>query len=327
MRIAILAYAGCMGAEVLGLSDLLLVANRLSAARSPAASPPFSVAIIGAREGEVRLAGNVRMLVGAPGRFDLLVVPAFDFNSFQDMDTALSDLEEEKALIRSAADQHSVAAICGGSLLLAEAGVLAGRRATTAWAFADEMSRRYPDVDVLRDAMLVRDGTVITCGAFTAYGELALQLIRDRAGSNLARAVGRFSLIEGNRGSQAPYLDARLKPKRHESIARTAASWFATRLAERYELATLAAAFHLSSRTLLRRFRAETGQSPLELLQDLRVERARHLLETTTLSVAQVAMEVGYQDVSTFSRLFARRTHLTPAVFRRKFQTPDHKVF
>ncbi len=327
MRIAILAYDGCMGAEVLGLSDMLLLANRLNAARSPGAPAPFSVTVVGANEGEVRLAGGVRMSVSAPARFDLLVVPAFDFASFQNIDDALSGLEDEKALIRTAAEQGVVAAICGGSLLLAEARVLAGRRATTAWLLADEMARRYPDVDVLPNVMLVRDGPVITCGAFTAYGELALQIIRDRAGAGLARAVGRFSLVDGNRQSQAPYLDARMKPKRRESFERSVAQWFTRHLAERYELPRLAAAFHLSSRTLLRRFRSEAGRSPLELLQDLRVERARHLLESTTLSVAQVALEVGYQDVSTFSRLFVRHTGFTPAAFRRKFRLPDNMVF
>ncbi|HBK47194.1 MAG TPA: AraC family transcriptional regulator [Xanthomonadaceae bacterium] len=327
MRIAILAYDGCMGAEVLGLSDVLLVANRIQAHRDPAQAPPFAVSIVGARAGAVRLAGGAELSVQAPGRFDLLVVPAFDFGTDAPLEQTMQRLRAEQVLIAEAARHRALASICTGSLLLAEAGVLDGRRATTSWAFAEQMAARYPKVEIVRDAMLVRDGGIVTSGAFTAYGDLALQLIRDRAGASLARAVGRFSLIDGGRDSQAPYLDRRLSGKRRESFSRSVAAWFEPRLAERYSLGELARAFHLSSRTLLRRFGAETGRTPLELLQDLRVEKARRLLETTTLSVAQVAEQVGYLDVATFSRLFARRTQLTPAAFRRKFQPRDAKLF
>lgn len=327
MRVAILAYDGCMGAEVLGLSDVLLVANRISRLRAADAPAPFSVSIIGTRAGQVRLAGGAYLSVGAPTAFDLLVVPAFDFNSGDEISAALAGLEEEKALIRRAAEQRKVASICGGSLLLADSGVLDGRQATTAWALAGEMARRYPKVEVIPDAVLVRADEIITSGAFTAYGDLALQLIRDCAGTSLARAVGRFSLIDHNPRSQAHYLDRRLSHRRRESLARAVSAWLEQRIAERYRLKDLADAFNLSSRTLLRKVRAETGCSPLELLHDLRVEKAKLLLETTTLSVAQVAAEVGYIDVATFSRLFTRRTQLTPAAFRKRFKVADIAVF
>jgi transcriptional regulator GlxA family with amidase domain len=327
MRVAILAYEGCMGAEVLGLSDVLLVANRICHLRTPDAPAPFTVTIIGTRAGQVRLAGGAQLSVVAPVPFDLLVVPAFDFNNTEEISAALCGLDEEKALIRRAAEQRKVASICGGSLLLAEAGILDGRQATTAWALAGEMAQRYPDVEVIPDAVLVRDGEIVTCGAFTAYGDLALQLIRDCVGTSLARAVGRFSLIDHSPHSQATYLDHRFSHRRRESFARAVSTWFEKRLAERYRLDTLADAFNLSSRTLLRKFRAETGRSPLDLLHDLRVERAKLLLETTTLSVAQIAAEVGYLDVATFSRLFTRRTHLTPAAFRKRFHTEDVTMF
>jgi transcriptional regulator GlxA family with amidase domain len=327
MRVAILAYDGCMGAEVLGLSDVLLVANRISMLRAPDAPLPFAVSIIGTHASQVRLAGGAQLSVGAPAPFDLLVVPAFDFNNTEAITSALAALGEEKALIRRAAEQRKIASICGGSLLLADAGVLDGRQATTAWALADEMAQRYPNVEVIPDAVLVRDGEIITSGAFTAYGDLALQLIRDCVGSSLARAVGRFSLIDHGPRSQAAYLDHRLSHRRRESLARAVSAWFESRIAERYRLDGLAEALNLSSRTLLRKFRAETGRSPLDLLHDLRVEKAKLLLETTTLGIAQVAAEVGYLDVATFARLFARRTQLTPAVFRKRFRSVDITVF
>lgn len=327
MRVAILAYDGCMGAEVLGLFDVLLVANRISSMRKPEAPPPFAVTIIGARAGQIRLAGGARLSVEAPSAFDLLVVPAFDFDDADQITARLATLDKEKALIRRAAEQRRIASICGGSLLLADAGILDGRQATTAWALAGEMTRRYPKVEVLPDEVLVRADAIITSGAFTAYGDLALQLIRDSAGASLARAVARFSLIDHRPRSQATYLDHRLHHRRSESFARAVGAWLEQHLTERYQLATLADAFHISTRSLLRKFRAETGQSPLAWLHELRVEKAKLLLETTTLSVAQVAAEVGYIDVATFARLFARHTRLTPAAFRARFKPIDIVVF
>ena len=132
MRVAILAYDGCMGAEVLGLFDVLLVANRISSMRKPEAPPPFAVTIIGARAGQIRLAGGARLSVEAPSAFDLLVVPAFDFDDADQITARLATLDKEKALIRRAAEQRRIASICGGSLLLADAGILDGRQATTA---------------------------------------------------------------------------------------------------------------------------------------------------------------------------------------------------
>lgn len=321
MRVSILAYDGCLAAEIFGLADVLLIANRIARLQQPRDAEPFQVTVIGVRGDSVQAAGGVRLGVQAPHpACDLLVAPAFDVAGLADIGRVLGGLGPEIAFLARAASRGPVAAVCGGAFLLGEAGLLAGRRATTAWAFAPELARRYPTALIDLDAMLVRDGPVTTTGAFSAAHDLAQELVRERAGDDLARALGKFTLLDGARASQAPYLDARMLAGPREGFSQGIIRWLEARLAEPYSLERLAAAFHVSSRTLLRRFKAETGRTPLEQLQDLRIGRAKHLLESTDLGLAQVAEQIGYLDLSTFSRLFARMADLTPSAYRRRFR-------
>ena len=304
-----------------GLADVLLFANRLAALRRPNEAAPFEVSVISARQGTVTTAGGVG-LIAAPAlaACDLLVVPAFEVVSAAELDDVLSTLGPEVAFIRHAAARGRVAAICGGAFLLGEAGVLDGRRATTAWAFAGELARRYPAADVLSDALLVRDGPVTTSGAFSAAHDLALALVRERLGEGPARALAKVTLLDVGRTSQAPYLDPRLHVRARDGFSQSVSRWLGQRLAEPYSLDRLAQALNVSSRTLLRRFKAQTGRTPLEHLQDLRIGRAKQLLEASDLGLGEVAREVGYLDLATFTRLFARKAQITPAAYRRRFR-------
>lgn len=323
MRIDILAYDGCMGAEVFGFADLLLVANRIHAYRHPVEPGLFDCMIVSAGRSRVTLAGGALLEVGrARSSSDLLVVPAFDFARSSDVGRLLADLGPELALISNTAARGRVASICGGAFLLAEANVLTGRKATTAWALSEVFMRRYPAVRLEPESMLVRDEKVITCGAFTAYSDLALAIVTERAGAGLARAVARFSTISRDRPSQAAFIDSSLLPPRRDPFARDVERWLSGHMGERYDQETAARAFGLSARTFLRRVRETTGKTPLELLQTLRLQQAKTLLASTGLSIAEIASRVGYQDVPSFHRLFKRLTVMTPAAYRRMFQDP-----
>ena len=321
MRISVLTYDRCLAAEVFGLADVLLIANRLAGLRRPREAAPFEVSVIGARGGPVVAAGGVSLgLEPAPAACDLLVVPAFEVVGAAELDATLSKLGPEISLIRRAAVRGPVAAICGGAFLLGEAGLLDGRRATTAWAFAGELARRYPSADVLSEALLVRDGPVTTSGAFSAAHDLALAIVRERLGDAAVRALAKVTLLDAGRTSQAPYLDPRLHVRARDGFSQSVSRWLRQRLAEPYSLERLAQALNVSTRTLLRRFKAQTGCTPLDHLQDLRVGRAKQLLEASDLGLGEIAREVGYLDLATFSRLFARKAQMTPAAYRRRFR-------
>jgi transcriptional regulator GlxA family with amidase domain len=321
-NVAILAYPGCMGTGVFALADVLMVANHLSAGMWPGKPPPFAVRIVGVEAGDVATAGGavlrVTRLSGTP---DLLLVPGLEVSRPGQWDDKLVHLRRETAMIRRlAARGAEVATVCIGSFLLAEAGLLAGRRATTGWPFALEFSTRYPEVLMEHHAVVVRDGPFTTTGAVTAAFDLATDLVRRRAGDRLAGAAAKLLLIGGSRSSQAPYADAALIPTRVPRFAADVNAWLSERMDQPYDLDTLARAFHLSSRTLLRRYAGQAGQSPLSWLKQARIAKARRLLENTRMGLAQVVEAVGYGDVATFSRLFARQVGETPAQYRRRYR-------
>lgn len=262
------------------------------------------------------------MLAVSPLRdVDVLVVPGFELAPGLDVDVKLASLAPEIAAIRShAASGEAVVSICVGAFLLAEAGLLERRRATTAWLFAHELARRCPDADVRPEQMVVTDTGVTTTAAFSAMYDFALELIRRHSGAGVARRTARVALVDDARSSQAPYIDAGLLPQPGNEFSRRVMRWLDQNLTARYDLTTLSETFNVSTRTLLRRFAQETGQSPLEYLQTSRVRRARHLLETTDGTVAAIAATVGYRDSGTFAALFARHTGRRPRDYRTAFR-------
>jgi transcriptional regulator GlxA family with amidase domain len=321
MKVGVLAYDGCLGGEVFGFADVLHLANRAAATKSIIDDPPFEICLVGARSGQVTATHDVTFRVApAPSNLDILAVPAFDFADLSDLDRRLEMFMPEVKLLQDFVGRVHIAGICTGSFLLGQAGLLDGRRATTAWLFAPELARRYPAAHVDPEALLVEDRGVTTTGAFSAAHDLAVKLIRENADEALARAVGRMALLETGRVSQSAYVDVQMFGTRRAPFARSVRQLLERRIADPYNLTTLAHDMNVSSRTLLRRFKAETGYTPLEELQALRIARAKRLLESTTLGVGEIALNVGYQDLSTFVRLFVRLAEVTPAVYRRRFR-------
>ncbi len=321
MKIGILAYDRCLGGEVFGFADVLHFANRMALARRPGDPAPFEIRLVSAGGASVTATHGVQLSAEpSTAGLDLLAVPGFDFTDLENLEVRLAEFGAEVSLIKGLAEDVKVAGICVGGFLLGEAGLLDGRAATTAWLYTPELARRNPSTRVEPEAMIVEDGRVTTTGAFSASHDLALRVIRQGAGDGLARAVGRLALLETGRASQSAYVDVELMRHLRPPFARGVRRRLEAGLADPYDLEALATAMSVSSRTLLRRFKAETGRTPLEDLQALRVGRAKRLLEGTRLGLGEIAAQVGYQDLSTFGRLFARLAGVTPAAYRRRFR-------
>lgn len=327
LRIAILAYHGCMGTEIFGVTDVLLIAGHIAASfqrarRKPAstASHPFEVQVVGLVGRSVTVAGGLTVGVQRPsGRYDLLIVPGLEIQRLDEWDHKLAPLRRELAFIRKTfAGGTPVAAVCVGTFLLGEAGLLAGRKATTAWLCAAQLASRYPAATLTADAVLVEDGAVTTTGAFSSAFDLAIHLVKKTLGAEVATATARVTLLSNTRASQTPFVDTTLLANRLPAFSEAVAQWLGERLTETYDLERLAQAFHVSARTLLRRVKTQTGQTPLSLLQQARVDKAKQLLSGCNWSLARITEAVGYADVPTFSRLFAGRVGETPARYRRR---------
>lgn len=314
-RVGVLGYPGCFASEVYGIPDLLTLADRVGRRTQPG----FETTVMSPRR-HVSAAGGLALSVQPMRPVDVLIVPGFDTGAAPSFSAYLSGLGPEADVIRAhGAAGGTVVSVCLGAFVLAEAGLLSGRRATTSWLYAETLARRFPDIEVQAEHLVITEAGVTTAGGFSAMYDVALELIRADQGHDVARSTAQVTLLDDTRESQVPYVDLDLLPQGGGRFAQTVMRHLDQTLMAPYDLAAIAAAAAVSPRTLLRRFAAETGQSPLSYLQGARVRRARHLLETTDLSITAITGRVGYTDQATFTRLFRRHVGVTPSEYRRSF--------
>ena len=219
---------------------------------------------------------------------------------------------------RHAAGGGAVAASCWAVFLLQAAGLLAQRRVTTSWWLAPELRRLEPACHVDADRMVCADGPVSTAGAAFAQSDLMLHLLRTRFGPALAEAVSKVLLIDG-RQAQAPFVVPSMLSNGNELVARLTRRIEAA-LPTPPSVATLADEFAMSQRTLARRVRAATGLGALALVQSVRLNRARLLIESSRMTIEQVAAQVGYEDATALRRLMRKSAGAPPSRFRSALQ-------
>ncbi|WP_230193686.1 GlxA family transcriptional regulator [Streptomyces coriariae] len=213
-----------------------------------------------------------------------------------------------------------VAAHCVGAFALAAAGLLDGRRATTHWRFAELLARRHPNVTVEPDALYIDEGPVITGAGAAAGFDLCLHLLRREYGAAMANAVARDVVLPSHRdGGQAQYLAAPLPEDCRDERLTQVLAWARENLHEPLPVAELARRAAMSKRSFARRFTAATGTTPHAWLRSLRLSRAEEFLETTDLSVEEIARRVGYGSAAVLREQFVRRRGVPPRSYRRTF--------
>ncbi len=220
---------------------------------------------------------------------------------------------EELALHR--AKGHRVAAVCAGNFALAAAGLFRGRSATTHWALEDEFRRRFPDVELAMERILLDHGELVSAGGYTAFVDLSLWFVARAGGRGLALRVARTLQVDPVRDSQSPWLGTRPLPALSDSVLDALVRKVAADPARDWKVEGMARSAGMGTRTLERRFREATGTSPRRWIQERRLERARELLEGGA-SLSQTCDGVGWSDVASFARLFRERTGMTPARYR-----------
>jgi transcriptional regulator GlxA family with amidase domain len=227
---------------------------------------------------------------------------------------------------RAHAEGAHVVSACSGAYLLAEAGLLDNKDATTHWAFAAAMKAEYPHVRWMTDRILVStagDNRIVTAGGATSWMDLVLYLVGAFAGPEEARRLAKMSLFDWHHDGQNPYSRLTTKMQAKDKRIQECQSWLAENYAAGDPVAAMIRVSGLSRRTFNRRFKNATGSTPLDYVQRLRIEEAKQMLETTDEPVECVAAEVGYGDTVSFRRLFKRLVADTPAVYRRRTRLPD----
>ncbi|MEU4926459.1 helix-turn-helix domain-containing protein [Streptomyces yokosukanensis] len=250
---------------------------------------------------------------------DTVIVPAsYELGPVYEEGRLTDELAAALARIRPGT---RLASICTGVYVLAAAGRLDGRPATTHWAEADRLQRLFPRIKVDADVLYVDDGDVLTSAGVAAGIDLCLHMVRRDFGTAVANDVARRTVVPPHReGGQAQYIH---RPVPDPQLATTTAarSWALGRLHEPIQLRDMADQEAMSVRTFTRRFREEVGISPGQWLTQQRVERARQLLETSDLSIDQVAREAGFGTAQSMRQHLQQALGVTPSAYRRTFRT------
>src|SRR5438445_907222 len=212
-----------------------------------------------------------------------------------------------------------VASACTGAFLLAEAGILDGKAATTHWAFQDEFRRRYPRVRLEPQAIVVDQGRVVTAGGATSFLSLALYLVERIFGAEVARAASKMFLVDVNKSPQSAYAIFNTQKTHGDEEILRAQDLLERDLADAPSVPALARRVAMSPRNFVRRFHQATGNSPRDYIQRLRIETAKRALEGAAKPLTAIAGEVGYRDVVAFRRLFQRWTGLSPSEYRARY--------
>lgn len=224
---------------------------------------------------------------------------------------------------RAPARARRVAAICIGAFVLAEAGLLDGRRATTHWYFARDLQIRYPKVKVERDRIFINDGPIWTSAGMTAGLDLALALVEDDFGAEVARSVAQKLVVHHRRAGGQSQFSALLELAPKSDRIQTALTFARRNLHQPLSVVQLAAAAHLSPRQFSRAFRAETGQSPAKAIEHLRLEAARLMMEQSRHPIEDVAQQTGFADRDRMRRAFLRAYGQPPQVIRRNARAQE----
>lgn len=310
-RVAIVCFDGLVAFDLTAPAQAFMLAAR------PGGEPLYEVVTCSPGGGPVRTTSSFQLTpssdLAALRQAETIVLPGY-------ASILAPPPQEVLEAIRAAARRGArLMSVCTGAFALAHAGALDGRRATTHWAWAGEMAKRFPAVEVDPDALFVDAGEVLTSAGLSAGIDLSLHVIRRDCGAAVGERVARHMVAAPHRdGGQAqffrpdlPSAGGSLEPTRH---------WALERLAEPLDVAAMSRHAGVSPRTFARRFREEVGTTPLQWLLAQRVLEARRLLEESELPVEEVAWRSGFGTAASLREHFRRTTATTPSAYRRSFQ-------
>lgn len=313
-RVVVVTYHGVQSLDVTGPVEVLARGGQL-------AGTPYEITLVSPDGGPVRASSGIRLhsdaaIAEVRGRLGTLVVAGGE---------GTADALRDRGLVESVRSLASrctrVTSVCSGAFLLAEAGLLDGRRATTHWAACDQLAARHPAVTVDPDAIFVRDGDVWTSAGVTAGMDLALALVEEDHGRDVALETARRLVMYVQRpGGQSQFSAALRAQAAERAPLREVQAWVVDHLDADLSVVRLAERAGMSTRNFARAFVREVGITPARYVEDLRVEAARRLLETTSRSVEEIAAACGFGTSETMRRTFDRRLHVAPADYRRRFR-------
>jgi transcriptional regulator GlxA family with amidase domain len=319
-QVAILLYPGVQSLDVTGPLEVFSGANSLLQ-ETRGRDAGYEITLLARRRGALRTSSGLALLPDAtltetPRQLDTLIVPGGAGQAFASCDSATIDW-----IAGSSRSARRTASVCTGAFLLAAAGLLDGRRATTHWAFAQELQRRHPEVLVDPEPIFVRDGDVWSSAGVTAGIDLALALVEEDLDRESALTIARHLVMFLRRpGSQSQFSATLAAQQPRREPLREVQRLVLEDVAGDHSVEAMAARAHMSPRHFARAFRAETGLTPGRYVEGVRLEAARRRLEDGHEPIGAIAVACGFGTAETMRRTFLRAMSVGPAEYRRRFQ-------
>src|SRR5581483_145927 len=317
-RIAILLYDGVETIDVAGPADVFFSANQLLG-RQPA---PYDLVVAGTRRGRIVAESGVCFhadtALSDGGLFDTVIIPGGKGLRVNPKTSAAIG----KFLRGQARRVRRIASVCTGIYALADTGLLDGRNVTTHWRHASDVQQRWPKLRVNADAIFIKDGSLYTSAGVTAGIDLALALVEEDFGSELALAVAREIVVYLKRsGGQLQYSQPLVAQTKSKTRFGDLAEWIRGNLQSDLTVEVLAERVNLSPRHFARKFKDTFALTPADFVEELRLDEARWLLVNGDDVINDLAQTIGYVGDDTFRRAFERRFGIAPTEYRRRFRT------
>lgn len=320
-KVTILATHNTVATTVLGPMDVFFLAGQLwNMISGVPLTPFFDVEIVSETGEPVKCLNNLPIIphraISEVEKTDLIII-----SSIGDIEKTL---QHNQAAIKWLKQQHrrgaSIASVCTGAFLLAETGLLKGKTATTHWGFMDLFRKRYPQIQLKPERLITDEGTLYCAGALAAGIDLSIYLVEKYCGHDVAIQCSKALLHDMGRQSQAPYRILNFQKRHADDAIRAVQLWLENHYSQPVDMNDVARTHGMSRRTFERRFKNATGDTPLFYLQKIRVEAAKKIIETQSLSFDQISYQAGYENSSHFREIFKKHTGLLPTQYERYFR-------
>ena len=323
-NIVVIGFDNCLGSSITSFIDLFKIANMIWKRSKKGSRPLFSWKFLSNSEDPIHSFSGLKMKLDgrlSSQKADIVFVPAYYYvNDRQVMNDAAEVASWAGDYLNTQYKQGAlIATACNGAFILAEAGIMENRTTTTSWWLSDLYSKNFPATKVLADQSIIVDERIFAAGSFIALFDLALKLMEVIAGHHVAMLCMRYISINSDRTAQVS-LNLHLQIEHNDERISQAQFWMQVNLHKSFDIGDVAKAVNLGLRTFVRRFKSAVNKSPIQYLQDVRVDVAKLLLETSDLTLDQILNRIGYTDANSFRRLFKQKCGLSVKDYRKMFK-------
>ncbi|MGR8930536.1 MAG: GlxA family transcriptional regulator [Gammaproteobacteria bacterium] len=317
--VGLLAYPGVEAIDITGPFEVFYFANMSLIDQGVCDQNIYSMMLLAEQSGLVNTMSGLQIAADDMNgcrdiEIDTLIIPGGDVEQAMSNENLVDWIKTVAPKVRR------IVSICTGAFFLAEAGLLDGCKATTHWYFSEQLSKRYPSVCVQPDYIFIKDGRVFTSGGITSGIDLALALLEEDWGRELALYVARFMVVFLKRpGGQSQFSAYLTNEASNRPDIRDLQGWIMDHADEDLSVEVLAERIAMSPRNFARLFSTETGMTPAKYVEMVRIDRARNLLETSNLGMELVAVKTGFKDIERMRRAFIRQLGVNPTAYRQRF--------